>query len=114
MSVRDEVKMIVHNSVEHGLKNRPVRLFMLAAPFASGIGIWVFYAFQPYLLELFGDPDAVYLSGVAAALFSVAQIIGGSLVGRIRKFFPTRTSLIATEVALGAVALVVTGVAGWM
>jgi MFS family permease len=114
MSVRDEARMIVRNSVEHGLKNRPIRLFLLAAPFASGVGIWVFYAFQPYLLELFGDPDAIYLSGVAAALFSTAQIVGGSLVGKIRKLFPTRTSLIAAEVALGAGALVVTGVAGWL
>ena len=31
---------------------------MLAAPFASGVGIYTFYALQPYLLELWGDPKA--------------------------------------------------------
>ena len=32
--------------------NPPVRWVMLAAPFASGVGIYTFYALQPYLLEL--------------------------------------------------------------
>ena len=39
-------------SVEHGLGNPPVRWVMLAAPFTAGVGIYAFYALQPYLLEL--------------------------------------------------------------
>jgi MFS family permease len=45
-------------SIEHGLGNPPVRWMMLAAPFASGVGFYTFYALQPFLLELYGDPDA--------------------------------------------------------
>ena len=32
---------------------------MLAAPFYMGMGIYGFYAAQPYLLELFGDQQAI-------------------------------------------------------
>ena len=45
-------------SVQFGFGNRPVRWLMLAAPFTGGVGIYVFYALQPYLLELYGDPRA--------------------------------------------------------
>lgn len=109
--LRQEVRSIISSSVTHGLKNPPIRMFMFGAPFAAGVGIWVFYAFQPYLLELFGDPGAVYLSGIAAAVFSIAQIIGGSSVKRVRRLFRRRTSLIALEVVVGAMALVGVGFA---
>ena len=51
---------------------------MLAAPFTSGVGIYVFYALQPYLLELYGDPKAYSIAGLAAAIVAGAQIAGGS------------------------------------
>ncbi|HET9260098.1 MAG TPA: MFS transporter [Acidimicrobiia bacterium] len=112
-SVRAAVTHIVSASVEHGWRNRPVRLFMLAAPFATGVGIWVFYAFQPYVLELFGDPEAVYLSGIAAAVYAVAQMIGGASVNWARRRFETRTAVILSQIAFGAFGLVIVGLAEW-
>jgi len=110
-SVRDEVKTILKASLKHGLGNRPVRMFMLAAPFSMGVGIWVFYAFQPYLLELFGDPNAFYLSGIAAAIFAVAQIVGGTSVRWVRKRVSSRTSVLITQIVFSALALVGVGLA---
>jgi len=110
-SVREEVSVILRASVQHGWRNRPVRLFMLAAPFSAGVGIWAFYAFQPYLLELFGDPSAVYLSGIAAAIFAVAQMIGGASVNWARRRFDSRTGVILTQVALSGLLLVGVGAA---
>ncbi len=110
-SIKSEVAVIVGNSIKHGIKNPPIRLFMFGAPFATGVGIWVFYAFQPYVLELFGNPNATYLAGIAAALFATAQIVGGSLVPHMRKLFRTRTTVIIIEVVLGAAALVAGGLA---
>jgi hypothetical protein len=52
-------------SVEHGLKVRPVRWLMLAAPFTFGVAIYVSYALQPYLLQLWGDPSAYGIAGLA-------------------------------------------------
>ncbi len=113
-SVRHEMRQLLRASVRYGWGNPPVRMFMLAAPFGLGIGIWVFYAFQPYLLELFGDPNAVYLSGIAAALFAVAQMIGGASVNWVRRRVPSRTGIVLTQVVISSIALVGVGAAQWM
>lgn len=113
-SIREEVSTIMKASIKHGFGNPPVRMFMFAAPFGMGIGVWVFYAFQPYLLELFGDPDAVYLSGVAAALFALAQMIGGASVKWVRKHFGSRTGIILIQVVVSSLALAGVGAAQWL
>src|ERR671916_1784512 len=81
------VRGIWSASVQHGLRNPPVRWVMLAAPFASGVGIYTFYALQPYLLELFGDPDAYSVAGLAAAAIAGAQVLGGYAAPKIRAVF---------------------------
>jgi MFS family permease len=86
-------------SLDHGLKNPPVRWVMLAAPFTYGVGIYTFYALQPYLLELYGDPDAYGVAGLAAAIVAGSQILGGFAAPRIRGLFHKRT----TALILGAV-----------
>src|SRR6185437_11645894 len=68
---------ILAQSIEHGMRKRSVRYVILSAPFASGVGIYAFYALQPYLLELFGDPTAYSIAGLAAAILSLAQVVGG-------------------------------------
>lgn len=110
-SIRDQVSEILRASIKHGFRNPPVRMFLLAAPFSFGIGIWVFYAFQPYLLELFGDPNATYLAGIAAAVFALAQMVGGSTVGLVRRWFKSRTSVLLGSIVVGSVALLGVGAA---
>lgn len=110
-SVVGQARAILSASVTHGLRNPPVRMFLLTAPFSGGVIIWVFYAFQPYLLELFGDPNAVYLSGVAAAVFATAQMVGGWSVSLVRRVFRSRTVVMIGAVTLGSVALVGVGLA---
>ena len=107
----EQIQGIVRASIRHGFGNPPVRMFILGSPFAAGVGIWAFYAFQPYLLDLFGNPDATYLAGIAAAVFASAQILGGASVNLMRRVFQTRTGMITTEVVVGAVALVGVGLA---
>src|SRR5207253_2452334 len=43
-SIVAEVSNVVRGSIDGGLKNRPVRWLMLAAPFTGGVGIYAFYA----------------------------------------------------------------------
>jgi MFS family permease len=93
------VRNVMRGSIDGGFRNRPVRWLMLAAPFSAGVGIYVFYAAQPYLLQLFGDRSAYGIAGLAAAVVAGAGIVGGLLVSRIRRFFRRRTDAII----LGAV-----------
>ena len=111
IAVGKQVRSLLRSSVRHGLGNPPVRMFMLGAPFAAGVGIWIFYAFQPYLLELFGDPNATYLSGIAAAVFATAQMIGGASVNWVRRRVRTRTGVITMEIVVGSLALIGVGLA---
>lgn len=100
---------VLTQSIEHGLKKRSVRYVIFSAPFAGGVGIYAFYALQPYLLQLYGDPTAYSIAGLAAAVLSLAQVGGGLLAPRIRSLFAKRTSMmlvaglisIGTLVALG-------------
>jgi MFS family permease len=85
------VRTVVGASVEHGFRNPPVRWLMIAGLFSGGTGIYVFYAAQPYLLELFGDPSAYSIAGLAAAIFAGVQILGGLLVPYVRRLFRRRT-----------------------
>jgi MFS family permease len=102
------IRNVVGGAVEGGLRNRPVRWLILAAPFAGGVGIYAFYAAQPYLLELYGDPNAYGIAGLAAALFAGAQIAGGSLVKYARRLFRRRTDalLVLTTLATALLAII--------
>jgi MFS family permease len=86
------VRTVFVTSLDHGLRNPPVRWVMLAAPFTSGVGIYTFYALQPYLLDLYGDSEAYAVAGLAAAIVAGSQIAGGYLAPRIRALFERRTS----------------------
>ncbi|NEN05930.1 MFS transporter [Diaminobutyricibacter tongyongensis] len=101
---------ILAMSIEHGLKKRSVRYIILAAPFASGVGIYAFYALQPYLLQLYGDKTAYSIAGLAAAILSLSQVAGGMLASRVRRLFARRTSTIIGASIASVVALVVLGV----
>jgi MFS family permease len=104
------VRTVFKGSVKHGLGNPPVRYLMLAAPFTAGVGIYVFYALQPYLLELWGDPTAYSIAGLAAAIVAGSQIVGGILAPRVRRLFKKRTTVLIIAGAIGVVLLLVLGI----
>jgi MFS family permease len=99
-------------SLEHGLKNPPVRYVMLAAPFAGGVGVYTFYALQPYLLELYGDPQAYSVAGLAAAIVAGSQILGGYAAPRVRGLFRKRTTALILSGTVSAAILALLGLVG--
>jgi MFS family permease len=105
-----EIRSVVRGSIDGGWRNPPVRALMLAAPFTIGVGFFAFYASQPYLLQLYGDPEAYSVAGLAAALFAGAQILGGILVPYARRLFRRRTDAILLATVSTVVIL---GVIGW-
>ena len=72
-----EMRKIAANSIDYGWRVPAVKWLMVEALFTGGVGIYAFYALQPYLLELYGDPQAYEIAGLAAAIVAGAQILGG-------------------------------------
>ncbi len=104
-----EVRRIMANSIEYGWRVPAARNLMLAGLFTGGVGIYVFYALQPYLLDLYGDPTAYGIAGLAAALLAATDIVGGFLAARVRRLFQLRTSVLLTAEVVGAAALLAMG-----
>ena len=96
-------------SVEYGWRVPAVKWLMVEALFAGGVGIYVFYALQPYLLDLHGDPNAYQIAGVVAAIVAGAQILGGIAAPRISRLFERRTSALMATAALSALTLALIG-----
>ncbi len=104
-----EMRKIASNSIEYGWRVPAVKWLMVEALFTGGVGIYGFYALQPYLLELYGDPQAYQVAGLAAAIVAGAQILGGIAAPRIRALFHRRTSALILMAGLSAVTLALVG-----
>jgi MFS family permease len=103
------IRTVFRGAVDGGLRNPPVRWLMIAAPFTAGVGFYGFYALQPYLLQLYGDPSAYSIAGLAAAIVAGAQIVGGLLVSRVRGLFRRRTDALILGVVANFVLLLLIG-----
>lgn len=106
----ERVRAVVRGSLDHGLRNPPARWLMLAAPFTMGVGMFAFYALQPYLLQLYGDARAFWIAGLAAAIVAGCEIVAGLMVPHVRGWFSRRTHALlgATAIGVGCLALI-----GW-
>jgi MFS family permease len=106
-----EMRKIASASIDYGWRVPAVKWLMVESLVVGGVGIYGFYALQPFLLELYGDPGAYQIAGLVAAIIAGAQIVGGLAAPWIRGLFHRRTSaLIATGVlsvlTLGLIGLV--------
>ncbi len=106
-----EMKKVVSASLEYGWKEPAVKWLMIESIFIGGVGIYGFYALQPYLLELYGDPNAYQIAGLVAAIVAGAQIVGGVCAPIIRKLFRRRTSALIATAGLSVIALGLIGLA---
>lgn len=104
-----DINQLFFKSVRFGLRERKVRWLMLSAPFSAGVGIYVFYAMQPYLLKLYGDPKAYSIAGLVAAIVAGAQIVGGILVPQVVQLFHKRTTLLLSFAILNTTVLFLFG-----
>ena len=105
-----ESKRIISSAINNGFKNPPVRWLILAEPFTAGVGLYAFYAMQPYILSLYGQPNAYSIAGLVAAIVASAQIVGGFAVPYVRKLFKKRSSLLLIGVILDTFLLFAMGV----
>ena len=96
-------------SIDYGWRVPAVKWLMVESLFTGGVGIYVFYALQPYLLELWGDPQAYQIAGLVAAIVAGAQILGGLAAPWIRRRFRRRTSALIATAALSSLTLALIG-----
>jgi len=100
---------VLRASIQFGLDTPSVRWVMIASVFTDGVSIYGFYAMQPYLLELYGDPRAYGVAGLSAAIVGGAQIAGGLIVTRLSHAVRRRTSMLLVAVLASTVTLALIG-----
>jgi MFS family permease len=106
---RSQAAGVLKGALAYGLRNPPARWIMLASVFTDGVSIYGFYAMQPYLLQLYGDPKAYGIAGLSAAIVGGAQIAGGVLVPRLSRVFRQRSSMLLASVVVSALVLALIG-----
>jgi MFS family permease len=104
-----EMRRIASSSIDYGWRVPAVKWLMVESLFTGGVGIYAFYALQPYLLELYGDPEAYQIAGLVAAIIAGAQILGGLTAPWIRRRFHRRTSALIAMSTLSVITLALIG-----
>jgi MFS family permease len=107
-----EMRKVTSESITYGWQKMPIRLIMVVTFIQGLYGIWGFYATQPYFLELLGQPDAVWVSGVVAALVSISMGLGSWMLGRFISRFQHRTTLLIITSGLMCISAIGVGLAG--
>jgi MFS family permease len=103
-----EMRKVGRAGITYGWRVPAVRLLVMESFVTWGFFMWAWYAWQPYFLRLYGH-DAVWLSGVIAALFSLAGIAGNALVGRVATPTRRRTTILLAAAAVSSATMVATG-----
>jgi MFS family permease len=104
------MRAIASASIENGWRVPAVKWLMVQALVTGGVGMYSFYALQPYLLELYGDPNAYQIAGLVAAIVAGAEILGGLAAPLVRRLFHRRTSALLAAAALSTLTLATMGV----
>jgi MFS family permease len=112
-----ETKTIMNAGVRYGWGSRIVRPLMFVSLVTGVTGMFAFYSWQPYVLELLGSPSAVWLLGVVQAVSSLAMIGGNFLVRVIMREGASRRdparvlAVVSGIAALGVAAIGLVGLA---
>ncbi len=81
----EESRNIFAAGITHGWRHPVVRPLLFTS-LVSGLLLWyLFYASQPYALELLGRENLVWVAGAVTALFALSGMAGNMLVGKISK-----------------------------
>jgi MFS family permease len=107
--VAAEMQKVARAGITYGWRRPSVRLLMIVSLVQMGFFSWAWYAWQPYFLNLLGRPDAIWVSGLIAALFSLATIAGNTLVGRVIRPGSRRTTILLATSALMTATMVGVG-----
>ncbi|CAN5267057.1 MFS transporter [soil metagenome] len=103
-----EMRTVGRAGITYGWRTPAMRLLVMDSFVTWSFFAWAWYAWQPYFLELYGE-NAIWLSGVIAALFALAGIAGNVLVGRLVKPGRRRTTILLWSAGIFTATMVATG-----
>lgn len=103
-----EMRKVARAGITYGWQKPAVRLLVIDSFLSWGFFAWAWYAWQPYFLELYGE-DAIWVSGVIAALFALAGIAGNALVRKLATPGRRRTTILLGASAITTATMVATG-----
>ena len=107
--IAGEMRKVASAGLTYGWRAPAVRLLVMESFLVMGFFSWAWYAWQPYFLDLYKE-NAIWLSGLIAALFALAGIAGNALVPRVAKPGRRRTTLLIAAGAVSSTAMVATGI----
>ena len=107
--IAGEMRKVARTGITFGWRKPAVRLLVLQEFVWFGFATWAWYAWQPYFLALWGE-DAPWLSGLIAALFALAGIVGNTLVRRMAKPGGRRTTILLASTAVLTTSMIAVGV----
>lgn len=103
-----EMRKVATAGMTFGWRAPSMRVLVLESFVRMGFFSWAWYAWQPYFLELYGD-NAIWLSGLIAALFALAGIAGNWLVRRLAQPGMRRTTLLLAASVASSLTMILTG-----
>ena len=110
----DESRTILAAGINFGWRHRVIRPLLFVS-LANGLLVcYLFYASQPYALDLLGRGNLIWVAGAVTALFALSGVAGNTLVGPVsRSRLGTRPAsvLVVASVILAFIASAM-GVAG--
>jgi MFS family permease len=98
-------------SINYGVKNLSIRYLMIVSFIFSSFMMWGWYAWQPYFLKLYGDPNAVWIAGVISAALALSEALGSLVIGIINSKFKRRTSMMFIFYGIQALSIIAIGFA---
>jgi MFS family permease len=110
-AIPQEVRNLTRTSIQYGVRDPSIRLLMYGSFVGMGFMVWAWYAWQPYFLELLGNQDAVWVTGLIAASMALAAMAGNSLVEFFTRFCGKRTTLLISGWSVFTLAMIGVGLA---
>lgn len=110
-----EANKILRTGTRYGWNNPVVRPLLFVSAVTGLGGMFVFYSWQPFVLGLLGNNNAIWVLGVVQSVSSVAGIGGSALVGRVMRKGEKRRHpgiVLAVGSVLSALAVFAIGVVG--
>ncbi|MDR3686142.1 MAG: MFS transporter [Coriobacteriia bacterium] len=97
----EEAAKVLRSGTKYGWRSPVVRPLMFVSAVTGVGGMFVFYSWQPFILQLLGDPNAIWLLGVVQSVAALITIAGAGLVGTVMRSGAQRRSP-ARVLALGS------------